>query len=111
MIILAWNCRGLARPATIRALWALVCDKHPDVLFLAETKINNDRMKSCLSTLGYPNFVSSPPLNKAGGLCLGWRNGVEIKITLSNNFLINALVFSSPSSQPWMLTTVYGPPY
>ncbi|KAK9287687.1 hypothetical protein L1049_016125 [Liquidambar formosana] len=111
MIILAWNCRGLARPAAVRALRALVRDKHPDVIFLAETKITDGKLKSCLSALGYPNFVSTPPLHTAGGLCLGWRNGVEIEITLSNNFLINALVFSSPSSQPWMLTTVYGPPY
>lgn len=111
MNILAWNCRGLARPAAIRTLRALVRDSQPDVVFLAETKLTDAQVKKMLYNLGFPFLVSIPPVNIAGGLCLAWRNGMEIEVIVSNTFLINALVFSSPSSVPWTFTGVYGPPY
>ncbi|KAK9287748.1 hypothetical protein L1049_016188 [Liquidambar formosana] len=111
MNLLAWNCRGLARPAAIRSLLALVHDTQPDVVFLAETKITDATVKKMLYTLGFLFLVSVPPVNTAGGLCLAWRKRMEIEVTVSDAFFINALVFSSPPSIPWMFTCVYGPPY
>ncbi|KAK9288102.1 hypothetical protein L1049_016549 [Liquidambar formosana] len=110
MIVLSWNCRGLARPSAVRNLWALVRDLHPDIVFLAETKVKDAKVTRTLSDLGFPNLVSVPPINLAGGLCLGWRNGIEIEVITFNNFLINVLVYSAPPSSPWMFTVVYGPP-
>uniref|UniRef100_A0A2N9GLU6 CCHC-type domain-containing protein n=1 Tax=Fagus sylvatica TaxID=28930 RepID=A0A2N9GLU6_FAGSY len=43
-------------------------------------------------------------------LILGWKAEVDIEVTVANKNIINAIVFSSPPNQPWMLTVVYAPP-
>jgi hypothetical protein len=40
---------------------------------------------------------------------LGRMDGVDIEVTLANQFVINALVFSDPLNQPWMMTIVHAP--
>jgi hypothetical protein len=38
MKILAWNCRGLAQPFTVRSLRAFLRNKNPNIVFLTKTK-------------------------------------------------------------------------
>ncbi|KAK9276799.1 hypothetical protein L1049_006335 [Liquidambar formosana] len=98
-------------PAPVRVLWAIVRNFHPNVIFLAETKVKTDRFSCVLSSLGFPNLSSVPPINNAGGLCLCWHNRIEVEVTTANGFVINALVFSSSPSSPWMFIAVYGLSY
>jgi exonuclease III len=37
MKLLSWNCRGLGKPAAVRALRKLTKAHHPDIVFLIET--------------------------------------------------------------------------
>jgi hypothetical protein len=53
MKVLAWNCRGLPRGPTIRALRALIRAHHPYLLFLSETKVPSSRFWSSLVGLGF----------------------------------------------------------
>jgi exonuclease III len=53
MKLLAWNCRGLARASTIRALRAKVWKHSPDVLYLSETKIQPYAAYFILNGLGF----------------------------------------------------------
>jgi hypothetical protein len=50
-------------------------------------------------------------MGSTGGLCFGWKPGVDIEPTSQNQNLINLLVFSDPPNLPWMLSAIYGPPY
>jgi hypothetical protein len=111
MLVLSWNCRGLARPAAFRSLRALVRLNNPDCIFLMETKSSVEIMTEITSSLGFTHAVFVPPIVSAGGLCFCWKPGVDIEPTSQNQNLINLLVFSDPPNLPWMLSAIYGPPY
>uniref|UniRef100_A0A2N9IET1 CCHC-type domain-containing protein n=1 Tax=Fagus sylvatica TaxID=28930 RepID=A0A2N9IET1_FAGSY len=57
-----------------------------------------------------PMDIATLVVGCAGGLILGWKAEVDIEVTVANKNIINAIVFSSPPNQPWMLTVVYAPP-
>ena len=44
MSFLAWNCRGLGNPGTVRELGDLIRAKDPSVVFLAETWADEARL-------------------------------------------------------------------
>uniref|UniRef100_A0A2N9IIB3 Reverse transcriptase domain-containing protein n=1 Tax=Fagus sylvatica TaxID=28930 RepID=A0A2N9IIB3_FAGSY len=111
MLILSWNCRGLARPAAFRSLRALVRINNPDCIFLMETKSPLESMQEVTNLLGFSQAVFVPPVGTAGGICFGWKPGVDIEPTFQSQNLINLLVFSDPPNKPWMLSAIYGPPY
>ncbi|KAL3833012.1 hypothetical protein ACJIZ3_007748 [Penstemon smallii] len=83
MRALAWNCQGLGKPKAGRTLRALLRECKPDILFLSEIKTSKFEMiTSLLTTNSLPNHVFVPPLGKAGGLCLAWRNPLNVQITM-----------------------------
>ncbi|KAL5548196.1 hypothetical protein UlMin_003427 [Ulmus minor] len=109
MIALAWNCRGLGQPSALRELIALVRESNPDILMLMETKLLESDMKSRLRSVRFMNFVYVPPVGLSGGLCIAWRDHVDLEpVSISRN-LISCLVFSNPLASPWLLSTIYGP--
>ncbi|KAL5545865.1 hypothetical protein UlMin_005552 [Ulmus minor] len=109
MIVLAWNCRGFGQPSAIRELIALVRDSNPDILMLMETKLLESDMKSRLRSVRFVKFVYVPLVGLSGGLCIAWRDHVDMEpVSISRN-LISYLVFSNPLSSPWLLSTIYGP--
>ncbi|CAM8997192.1 unnamed protein product [Rhodiola kirilowii] len=51
MRLLCWNCRGLGKPRTVRALRDIIRVHHPQVVCLMETKMQSagwDKVKSAL---------------------------------------------------------------
>jgi exonuclease III len=70
MKVLAWNCRGLARGPTIRALKALIKAHHPDLLFLSETKVPSSHFWSSLVGLGFLAWLEVPLVGIQGGVFL-----------------------------------------
>ena len=64
MIVLSWNCRGLARPKGKRNLRAMVRDICPGILFLMELKISFEKVKPCLHTMGFYNAFFVDPVGK-----------------------------------------------
>jgi hypothetical protein len=109
MLILAWNCHGMARPLAIRNLKAPVCSFNPSCIFIHETKIDVNRVAVVVERMGFCKHCLIPSMGIAGGLCLAWKDGVDIEVTLANQFLINAMVFFDPPNQPWMMTFVHAP--
>jgi exonuclease III len=110
MIVLAWNSRGLARPAAVRNLRAMVRSLNPSCIFIQETKINDSRVVKVVEKLGFTHHCIVPALGTADGLLLAWKIGVDIEVTVANQSIINVLIFSEPEYHPWMLTLVHGPP-
>jgi hypothetical protein len=107
MKILAWNCRGLARGPTIRALRALIRTHRPDLLFLSETKVVCTRFQPYLFGLGFSAWLEVPPSGFQEGLYMAWKQGVDVEPVRINRNCISCLVFSEPSSSPWLLSGVY----
>ena len=100
MTLLAWNCRGLAQAESKRSLKAIVNKICPDLLFLSEVKISSNRVKSLLYSLGFYKLECVEPRGLKGGVILGWKNGVDVEIVMSNDNVINGLVFSDPINEP-----------
>ncbi|XP_050259856.1 uncharacterized protein LOC126704915 [Quercus robur] len=109
MILLAWNCRGLAQSELKRSLKAIVNKVCLDLLFLSEVKIRSNRVKALLYSLGFYKLECVEPRGLKGGIILGWKNGVDVEIVMSNDNMINGLVFSDPINEPWLLSLIYGP--
>ncbi|KAL0405674.1 UNVERIFIED_CONTAM: hypothetical protein Slati_3881300 [Sesamum latifolium] len=110
MRILAWNYRGLARPAARRMLWELVESHKSDILFLCEIKIaHTDKLSYLLQSSNLIYSALVPAFNKAGGLCLAWTPSLNVNIVLTNSWRINALFFLNSKPRPWQFTGVHYP--
>ena len=58
-----------------------------------------------LSKFGFVNIIYQSSVRKAGGFCLACKNSVEVEL-VSQNTNINALIFSEPPNNPWILSLV-----
>jgi exonuclease III len=52
MKLLSWNCRGLGKPAAVRALKLLTQAHHPDIVFLSETKLLSSELSKKTNSFG-----------------------------------------------------------
>lgn len=109
MNILSWNCRGLGKPRTVRALNDLVRDRRPEVLFLIETISDNKRIEELRIKFGYSNCFSVDRRGRSGGLALFWNSRWEGKIFgYSNNHI--DIIFEENGIEAWRLSCFYGFP-
>jgi exonuclease III len=92
MSILSWNCRGLGNPRAVRDLRQLVREKKPKLVFIVETKMHHHRLDFLKAKLGMENLFGVDSVGKGGGLCLLWKNGVEVNIQNYSRRHINAEV-------------------
>lgn len=91
--MLSWNCQGLGRTLTADNLKACIREKNLDCVFFIETKMKMQKMTRKITSLGFVNFEIVPAVNKTGGLCFAWRNGVEIDVVNTDEMMISAIVF------------------
>uniref|UniRef100_A0A2N9ET81 Reverse transcriptase domain-containing protein n=2 Tax=Fagus sylvatica TaxID=28930 RepID=A0A2N9ET81_FAGSY len=110
MRLLAWNCRGIGKAPTVRALKALARDNSPDLVFLSETKSNVQKINKIRVSLNYVDSFCVESSGKAGGLALFWKQGVDFEVVYSDVHIIAGLVYSDPPGSSWLLLAIYGPP-
>ncbi|KAL5553189.1 hypothetical protein UlMin_040590 [Ulmus minor] len=108
MIILAWNCRGLGQSSAIYDLKALVRDSKPDILGLMEAKISNAAMKIHLRRLRFESSIYFPLVGLSGGICVTWKDHIDLEPMSVSKNLVSSLIFSNLVSTPWLLSVVYG---
>lgn len=95
------NCHGLARASVVRSLRDFLLSYTPSILFLYKIKLTSSPKISCiLSSLGFHNSHIVPAIGKSGGLALGWHNNIDLRVIVSNQLLINSLIFSHPPLTP-----------
>uniref|UniRef100_A0A2N9G6T6 CCHC-type domain-containing protein n=1 Tax=Fagus sylvatica TaxID=28930 RepID=A0A2N9G6T6_FAGSY len=78
-------------------------------LILPPKELYVNRVAAVVERMGFCKHCLVPSMGIAGGLCLAWKDGVDIEVTLANQFVINAMVFFDPPNQPWMMTFVHAP--
>ena len=73
MRLLAWNYRGIGKAPTVKALKALARDNSPNLVFLAETKSNVQKINKIRVSLNYVDSFCVESSRKAVGLALFWK--------------------------------------
>ncbi|XP_026396344.1 uncharacterized protein LOC113290979 [Papaver somniferum] len=83
----------------------------PDIIFLSETKINDNMIIRLTNFLCMPNSVYVPSVGASGGLIFLWKDGFSVDIVGSISKMIHAIVSNDPSKGEWFLSCIYGTPY
>ncbi|XP_074346844.1 uncharacterized protein LOC141685649 [Apium graveolens] len=109
MSILAWNCRGLANPRTVRLLLDINQQYRPSLIFLSETLIKNNKVATVSKKLGFAGYYAIDAQGHGGGLALMWKNGGAVQILQSCNNFIDFEV-SHEQTGKWRYTGYYGIP-
>ncbi|KAF8049515.1 hypothetical protein N665_2190s0002 [Sinapis alba] len=81
---------------------------HPDMLFLIETKQDNDYVRDIAVYLGYDHMILVPPLGYSGGLAVLWKSFVSVSCISSDPRLVDLHV--EYQSFQFYLSCVYGHP-
>jgi len=73
MSLLSWNCRGLGNFQTVNALKKVIRIEDSIIVFLIETKSNEDWMKMVRDQCGFKQNFVVPNIGLSGGLALFGR--------------------------------------
>lgn len=109
-MILARNCRGMGSSLAIRTLTDEVKARDPLLVFLAETKTGENRMKGVRNKIGYTQGIMVPSDGRSGGLAMMWKEGTKICLKSFSNSHINVVVNGDSAPSPWRATGFYGQP-
>ncbi|CAD6258122.1 unnamed protein product [Miscanthus lutarioriparius] len=90
MKIIVWNCRGLGNGAAVQNLLNLQKEEDPDIMFLSETKMVENRIKGFRWKLGLTNMVAKDCVGSSGGLAIFWRKEVDVHVRMISNRYIDA---------------------
>ncbi|XP_074337125.1 uncharacterized protein LOC141674298 [Apium graveolens] len=108
MSLLAWNCRGLAKPRAVRFLKEIVYQYRPCIIFL-ETLGKIKKIEEVCKIIGFARYHAVDVQGHGGGLALFWKTdgGVQVMDSCSNyiDFEVNHAQVGR-----WRYTGVYGYP-
>ncbi|CAM8990804.1 unnamed protein product [Rhodiola kirilowii] len=107
MKLLSWNCRGLGRPRTVRALRDAIRVYSPQIVCLMETKKKEADRDWIKWKLGFRNCLLVGCRVLSGGLALLWEDGADVRITSFSRNHIDAVVRVRGE---FRLTLYYGEP-
>ncbi|XP_057734711.1 uncharacterized protein LOC130950198 [Arachis stenosperma] len=109
MIVVSWNCRGMAAPSTVSELRSICKYLRPSVLFLMETKASNLSCARTRRNLGFDNMFCVESRGLSGGLCLFWKININIDVYAWCDNFIKAQI-STVNVNAWEGVFVYGHP-
>ena len=87
----------------------MVRAKDPFVLFLAETWVDEARLKDVKRKIQFENIFVLPRTSRGGGLVLFWRSSVDVSVEGSNKSHIDTIINKNKESE-WRFTGFYGEP-
>ncbi|CAM8940407.1 unnamed protein product [Rhodiola kirilowii] len=92
MRCVSWNCRGLGRPRTVRALKDAIRALSPQLVGLLETKKKVSEWESLKWKLGFRNRFPVSCTGRAGGLALLWDDSLDLHVVSFSQNHIDVIV-------------------
>ncbi|OMO59710.1 reverse transcriptase [Corchorus capsularis] len=108
MIGVAWNCRGLGNPWTVRALRELIRRERPNVVFLMETKLPDFKLDSIRRRCKMHACFGVSATGRSGGLAMFWDDSVDLQLISFSQHHIDMWVDENQRLAKWRLTGFYG---
>lgn len=107
MSMLAWNCRGLGNPPTIRLIKNIGHQKRPSIIFLSETPVKKKQVKKLCRVINFSEYIAVDGQGHSGGLAFLWKNKNGSKV---NKATRNFTDFEVKNEQVgrWRYTGFYG---
>lgn len=68
MSLLAWNCRGLAKPRAVIFLKEIVKQIRPNLVFLSETLVKEKKIEGVCKALQFSGWYAVDAQGHGGGL-------------------------------------------
>lgn len=106
MKILSWNVWGIGNPRAFRSLSDLLRDRHPEFIFLSETKCGEESTDSIRRCGNYYGCFTVKSFCAKGGLCLLWKEEVDLRETSYSQNHIDSVI--SWEGKQWRFTGLYG---
>ncbi|XP_015972136.1 uncharacterized protein LOC107495506 [Arachis duranensis] len=110
MIVFAWNVRGIANRATVRALKEYRRMYRPDCFFLFETRCSGEKAREVIRELGFQFAVVEDAAGFSGGIWVLWEDAnLDIRLRESHHQYIHLSV----DRVEWgscLLTAIYASP-
>lgn len=107
MSTLAWNCRGLGKPRTIRLLKEITQQIKPNIIFLTETLAKQNKVQELCKQINYAGYWVVEAQGHSGGLALLWKNEGSCHIRSSGTNFIDFEVENEQVGR-WRYTGYYG---
>ena len=89
MKLIAWNCQWLGNALAVHGLLNIQKQEDPDILFLSETKMEENKVKGFRWKLGMINCFTKDCDGRSGGLALFWKNGVDLHVRAVSRLYID----------------------
>ncbi|XP_075665228.1 uncharacterized protein LOC142634864 [Castanea sativa] len=110
MSLFSWNCRGLGNPLIVNALKKAIRIEDPTIVFLMETKLDEDWMTIVRNQCGFKQSFIVPSVGLSGGLALFWKCEINIDVFKSSLSHIDAVVDGGDKFGLCHLSDFYGNP-
>jgi hypothetical protein len=110
MNALAWNCRGLGNPQTVRELCGFVKSHHPKFVFISDTRMSGSRVSNLRWSLGLRYCLPVDSVGLSGDLALFWDESINVTLLSQGERYIDVTIKEEPNAAPWRATFVYGEP-
>jgi exonuclease III len=92
MKLLAWNCRGLLSSRAVRALLEVRNRLNPDVFFLSETHLDNEKANNLRRRAGFDKMLVHESDGRSGGLLLLWKEEINIRMQDITKYYIDVII-------------------
>lgn len=109
MKVFCWNCQGLGTPLTVRALGANIARDRPNVVFLMETKNQEQVVQRMKKRLKFSFCFVVNPIGIAGGLAVLWNDQVELEIEFASKEMINVICTDPENRIRMRISFVHAP--